>query len=118
MLLPPDLRKLYDEIPILTIATTAILLYLSFLASYVLLAIKFGNKIILKFNLYWDKNKEPYCPICKSPLSDETGFKTQEGTDTTQFNCLKCNPKSYPAYYICPKHNGLYISSKYAKKHL
>ena len=54
----PALKQMGDKLPILTIATTAILLYISLLASYVVISIKFKDKLKPKFGVLWDKNKE------------------------------------------------------------
>lgn len=84
-LLSPDLQKVYDKIPILTIATTVLLLYLLMIASYIVLFIKYKTKLFPKFGVLWDKNKEPYCPSCRNPISRFIFDKK------TNLQCIKCN---------------------------
>ena len=49
------------------------------------------NKVKLKphFGLYWDKKKNPYCPICKKLILSGYHNKPLD----PHFTCLKCNIK-------------------------
>jgi len=92
-LVPTNLQPLNAKIPMLTIATTAILLYLMLLASYILLCFKIRKNLKPKFGVLWDKNNEPYCPIHEKSLTRHTvqlNGKIEAGLD-----CTKCN-KSVP----------------------
>ena len=46
------------------------------------------NKLKPRFGLYWDKNKNPYCPICKKLIS--TSYYDNKPLDP-YFICLKCD---------------------------
>ena len=51
------------------------------------------NKIKLrpKFGVLWDRNKEPYCPICENPLAR---YKVRlSGKTETGFNCANCDKR-------------------------
>lgn len=39
-------------------------------------------KLILKFGIYWDKELNPYCPVCKTPLTLISDSRP---------NCYKCD---------------------------
>ncbi len=82
----PALKQMGDKLPILSISAWAILLYLMLLASYVILSLKYKDKFKPKFGILWDKNKEPYCPACKTLLS---GY-TEEPPDHFFFWCHHC----------------------------
>ena len=65
----PKILTLCRKIPILTIVSTAILLYLILLASYVFLCFKIRKNLKPRFGVLWDENKEPYCPTHEKPLT-------------------------------------------------
>ena len=44
-------------------------LLLNIVLAIVIWATKKKGKFILKYGIYWDKNKNPYCPSCKTPLA-------------------------------------------------
>ena len=48
------------------------------------------NKFILKFNAYWDKDKNPHCPYCEKPLTDY-----YERGGIYCYFCHTCNKKRY-----------------------
>ena len=88
-----DLQRVYVKIPILTLAATAILLYLVLLASYATLCFKIRKKLKPKLGVLWDQHKEPYCPIHEKPFARH---KTKiNGNTVTGLDCIKCK-KSYP----------------------
>lgn len=66
------LQLKYSAVPVITIFLSVSSLYLLMLASYIVLCFKFSNKFTPKFGVLWDKNKEPYCPSCKTYLSGYT----------------------------------------------
>ena len=43
------------------------------------------DKLTLKDGIYWDKENNPHCPACKTPL-----LQTKDQTTHIQFHCLKC----------------------------
>jgi len=45
-----------------------------------------SRQLTLRFGLYWDKDLNPYCPVCQSPLGAYGDYMTGRG-----FNCIKCN---------------------------
>jgi hypothetical protein len=85
-LVHPDLLKMYESMPTLSISTTLALSCLLWAASYIFLILKNRDKFKPKFGILWDKNKEPYCPACKTLLS---GY-TEEPPDHFFFWCHHC----------------------------
>ncbi|MDO8445343.1 MAG: hypothetical protein Q7T53_04445 [Deltaproteobacteria bacterium] len=98
-LLPPDFCQLCDKVPIFTIILMLLSSYLIMLASYSLLYFKFKNKLLPKFGVLWDKNKEAYCPSCQILLSD-----SHSDGDYHHYSCVKCGKTIYLT------HLGNYIS--------
>lgn len=37
-----------------------------------------SNKLTLKYGIFWDKKKNPYCPQCQKPVSYNKNFSTGE----------------------------------------
>lgn len=89
-LLPAGLCLLCDKVPILTISIMFLSSYLIMLVSYVFLYFKFRNKLIPKFGVLWDKNKEAYCPSCAIILSE-----SYADGDYHQYTCIKCGKSPY-----------------------
>jgi len=70
----------------LLIVATIIVVLMSALSLYFYLKNK--TKLIPKFGVLWDKNKEAYCPSCKIPLSE---YNEQEhGPPIYEFICMGC----------------------------
>jgi hypothetical protein len=86
-------KKVHDALPILTIAATAISLYLVLLASYILLCLRIRKNLRLKFGILWDKDKEPYCPVHEKPLSRHK--VKMDGKIVAGLDCRKCNKESF-----------------------
>jgi hypothetical protein len=82
----PVLKTMGEQLPTLTLAIWAILLYLSLLASYIVLSIKFKDKLTPKFGVLWDRNKEPHCLSCKAYLT-----RQPRSDIVMNFSCHKCN---------------------------
>lgn len=74
-----------------------LLLVLSMLGNLTLLTLVLLNrnkKLKLKFGIYWDKEAEPYCPICKTPLqTGEHAFTYINGVNygSANLTCPKCD---------------------------
>ena len=49
------------------------------------------DKLQLKYGIYWDKNKNPFCPKCKIPLGAYDNYYM----DDIGYLCKSCN-KVYP----------------------
>ena len=64
-----------------------ILLLLLLLLSLYSLYYLCRNPLKLKFGLYWDKQKNPYCPGCQKPLH---GFSKQNDTKRYGGKCVVC----------------------------
>lgn len=50
-----------------------------FISIVYLLKVKSENskKLTLKYGIYWDKNKNPYCPVCEKPVAyDQWQYET------------------------------------------
>ena len=47
----------------------------------------------LKFGIYWDKEAEPYCPICKTPLQpgERAYIYGDVNYGSYKVTCLKCD---------------------------
>jgi hypothetical protein len=54
------------------------------------------NKLIPKFCVLWDKNKEPYCPAHQIALSD---YCEEETPPLYSFKCYKCTSRIYLLNY-------------------
>jgi len=83
-----DLQTMCGKMPISTIVSTAILLYLILLASYVLLCFRIRKNLKPRFGVLWDKNKEPYCPIHEKPF---TRYQVKLEKIETGLRCNKCD---------------------------
>ncbi len=70
------------------------------------------NKLIPKFGVYWDKNKEAYCPACQTLLSRYTEAKYESGEPYYYFHCIKCNKLVYL------KDDAVFIKIQDARKKL
>ena len=44
------------------------------------------KQLKLKDCVYWDKNDNPYCPVCKTPLKFDSISQNE-----TEYHCPKCN---------------------------
>ncbi len=82
----PALKSMGEKLYSLTIAGWATILYLSMLASYIVLSIKFKDKLKPKYGVLWDKHKEPHCPSCKAYLT-----RHPRSDIVMNFGCHKCN---------------------------
>lgn len=76
----------------LLIAAMIVIVLLSVLSLYFYL--KNRNKLIVKFGILWDKNKEAHCPSCEKPLSHYYFNKTV-ANPYYEFVCIHCNKKIY-----------------------
>ena len=81
-------KKACELLPMLTISTTATILYLILVASYILLCLNIRKTLKPRFGILWDKDKEPYCPIHEKPLSRHKLKKN--GKTVTGLECRKC----------------------------
>jgi hypothetical protein len=63
-----------------------------FLSTAYFLKLKFehSNKLTLKYNIYWDKNKNPYCPVCQKPVSYGNW-----GSEHKTYYCKPCKSYNY-----------------------
>ena len=85
--LPPILLMKF----LLSAIALSVLMFVVSLFIYLHLKIK----LVSKFGVLWDKNKEPYCPVHRIPFARH---KTKIGDSPgTGFNCAKCPPNHpYP----------------------
>ena len=51
-----------------------------------ILGLKRASMLKLRFGVYWDREKNPYCPSCKSPLSGYSEYHEGNG-----FMCSQCD---------------------------
>jgi hypothetical protein len=85
-------KKVNGSLPILTVATTTIIIYLILLVSYILLCFKIRKKLITRLGVLWNQDDEPHCPIHEKPLArHETKINESRATG---LDCAKCN-KTY-----------------------
>lgn len=110
----PYLALLRVGNPLSTTVITLSLLYLLMVASYILLYLKYRDKLIPKFGVLWDKNKEAYCPACRNPLSHYVTWASESpgALSTKAFECVKCDKR------IMITHNGDVIELDDARKML
>lgn len=93
--------------------TAAILLFLLSILAALFIYLHYRPKLVPKFGVLWDKNKEAYCPACRNPLSAYLPYKFSEKSLTTKaFWCIKCDK------YIYLTHNADVIELDDAKKML
>ncbi|WP_339412816.1 hypothetical protein [Pseudomonas sp. EA_35y_Pfl2_R5] len=77
--------------------TLLALLALSIVTNIFLLALviltnsKSKNDLYLKFGVYWDKDKNAHCPICKNVLSTNNRF----GPLSEEYYCNPCKKLTY-----------------------
>ena len=90
-LIPIILPRISQELPKVTLlkflTLAIILVVLSWVLSYIIY-IYSKTKLIPKFGVVWDKNKEPYCPNCEKPLAKHPA--KFEGNVITGVDCVKC----------------------------
>lgn len=67
----------------------SLLSVLALLAYVVFLHRKLKGKLRIRFGLYWDRNANPLCPACQSPL---TGY-TITDVGAAFLACVKCNQR-------------------------
>ncbi len=80
---------------LLKITTLATVLFiLSAVLSFVFY-LKLKIKLIPKFGVLWDKNKETYCTACQVPLSRYTEDISPSGKKSYFFRCVKCDKVLY-----------------------
>jgi len=48
-------------------------------------------QLLPKFGIYWDKDKQAYCPSCKTLLSDYRPFVHASGKTSYLYHCIKCD---------------------------
>ena len=60
--------------------TKLVLILLAAIAALIIYH-RFDNRLTLRYNIYWDRKKNPYCPSCKTPL---------EVKDYCTYLCLTC----------------------------
>ena len=88
-LILPILIQQLPKIILLKILTLATILCILLIALSVSLYLRLKTKLIPKFGVLWDKNKEAYCPSCKIPLFE---YNEQEnGPPIYEFTCIGCN---------------------------
>lgn len=70
------------------------LLALSLFANIALLALIFlltrRSQFVLKYGIYWDKDKNPHCPSCKTPVATYNEYSSGKG-----YFCKPCK-KLFP----------------------
>ncbi len=111
-ILPLILPSILEQIPskiLLTLLTLSILINL-ILVSFIIYS-HFKNKLIPKFGLLWDKNKEAYCPACETLLSEYFAWDSSPEKEYG-FMCLKCKQRIYLT------HKGKPFSLEEAQKQL
>lgn len=77
----------------LTVLALALLVSIFFsITFYLKLKSERSNKLTLKCGIYWDKDKNPYCPQCQKPVSYNpnyfTGVKDLKGTILRSAGCF------------------------------
>ena len=73
-------------VPLLTSSGLAIIF-----ALIIILLIR-EPKYTLKDAVYWDKNNQPHCPACKTPI---IFTQYNESRNETTYHCMKCKKWGY-----------------------
>jgi hypothetical protein len=108
---PVVVQELPKEV-FLKITTVAILLFaLSSVLSFIFY-LKLKNKLVPKFGVFWDKNKEAYCPACRNLLSAYLSYSFDNPVPMKAFKCINCDK------YVLITHNSNIIELDDAKKML
>jgi uncharacterized protein YbaR (Trm112 family) len=63
----------------------------SFVCLMYLLKLKkdLSNKLVLRYGIYWDKNRNPHCPVCKIPVSYNS-WSNGSGGSNFGYYCPPC----------------------------
>lgn len=111
--LPLILPSIVQQLPktlLLKLLILAIVLFVLSVALSLTIYLKYlklKTKLIPKFGVLWDKNKEAYCPACEISLSE---YQEQDNPPIYEFTCVKCNA------HIRLMHIGKSISLEDAQK--
>jgi len=70
----------------LLLAATIIIFFLVALSFF--FYTKSKTKLTPKFGVFWDKNKEAYCPSCEKLLSE---YSEHHSPAICEFRCIKCS---------------------------
>jgi len=106
-LLFPTIVQQLPKTLLLKLLTLAITLFVLSLALSLAVYLKLKRKLIPKFGVLWDRNKEAYCPACEIVLSE---YNEQGDPPIYEFRCIKCNS------YIRLMHLGKSISMTNAQQ--
>ena len=107
--LPIIIQQLPNTLLLKLLLMESLLLLLIFVIALIQY-LKLKNKPILKFGIYWDKKKEPYCPVCSKPLSYGLFYIQSQEVDAYVFKCINCNK------FISCTNNGENINLEEAQK--
>jgi hypothetical protein len=91
-LIPIILPSIIQQLPktvLLKMLTLAITLFVLSLGLSWVIYIHFKTKFIPKFGVVWDKNGDPYCPVCEKPLAKHT--VKIDGKIEAALHCVKCD---------------------------
>lgn len=84
-----DLISAYS-LPILLLIT--LIISVASIEFVYLLNYRNKSKLKLIFNVFWDRNRNPYCPACRLPLI------IKKVKDTDIYYCLKCKEYIFPTH--------------------
>jgi hypothetical protein len=86
-ILPTVLQEMSKTL-ILKMLLVAIIICVLLIALSFAIYFHFKTKLIPKFGVVWDKNKEPYCPTCEKPLAKH--LAKFEDNIIAGIDCVKC----------------------------
>ena len=105
-LFPTTFQKIFptivEKVPkavLFQLLLVAIILFVLSLFLTLVIYLKYRTKLIPKCGVLWDKNKEAYCPACKTVLSE---YSEQETPPIYEFRCINCNSDIRLSYYGKP----------------
>lgn len=98
IILPAVIQQMPKTLLLKLLMVATILFVLSFLVSCAMY-FKLKKKLIPKFGVLWDKNKEAYCPACEIVLSE---YHEQDDPPIYELSCVKCNAHIRLMYFGKP----------------
>jgi hypothetical protein len=93
-IVPIILPTLTQQLPItvlLKILSVAIILFFLSVVLTIFVYLNYKPKYKARFGILWDKDKQAYCPSCKTLLSNYQPFVHSSVKTSYMYNCIKCD---------------------------
>ena len=101
--------------------TLFILVFLLMTIVFMLFFLLFITKLKTAFGIFWDKDKNPYCPKCSLPLSQrpfESGFITSVDLTERKIKGSELHCPSCEKTYFIVDDSGIKLTLEEAKKRI